>query len=328
MQRNSFSIFIAALSAIFIFGLSVSIKSQTKNNLVPSSDAASANSAATNDNGKSASTRPGDKVLGKQPDKSLELDPSKIKDLSDKDLDDVFNNMSARFSNDPVTFNNIGASYFERKTYDKSETALRHAIALNNHPAFLTNLSIVYDVQGKKSEATTMAQRAVAQAPRYYRARSQLCQLTMDSKRDADTVACFEEMSKFTQLDPLDQTYYALVLMRCHELDKAISILTPLVQGPQPTALMLNTLGNAYYYKKRYSKAADAFKRGTEIDPDNAELRFNLAISLTAVNNREGALSQYDLMKDHNPKLAEQLYRYLYRDKIIFVDQQGASKTP
>ena len=36
------------------------------------------------------------------------------------------------------------------------------------------------------------------------------------------------------------------------------------------------------------------------------------------------ALTQYNLMKDKDPKLADDLYRYLYRDKIIFVDGQTA----
>ncbi len=36
------------------------------------------------------------------------------------------------------------------------------------------------------------------------------------------------------------------------------------------------------------------------------------------------ALTQYNLMKDKDRKLADELYLYMYRDKIIFVDGQTA----
>ena len=89
---------------------------------------------------------------------------------------------------------------------------------------------------------------------------------------------------------------------------------------------MFNALGYAYYMKKRYTEAADAFKQGVEIEPDSGPLRYNLAMVLTAVNDRAGALAQYNMMKTKSPDTADKLYRALNRDKIIYVGDASAVK--
>jgi tetratricopeptide (TPR) repeat protein len=258
-----------------------------------------------------------------QADFSESIDPLSVGNFSDDELTATFDKMNASYSKNAVLYNNIGATFYSRKMYDKAEAALRRAIIFNNHPAFLTNLSILYDVQGKSAEAISAVQRAIAQAPRYARARNQLCELMLMSKRNADTLLCFDELSKLEPLDTLAQTYYALALVRSGDPEKAISMLSPLATSPEHTPLMFNILGTAYYNKKKYSRASDAFKEGVALDPDSSQLRFNLAISLTAVNDRAGALSQYNLMKQKDSALADQLYRELNRDKIIYVDKDG-----
>jgi Tetratricopeptide repeat. len=261
-----------------------------------------------------------------QTDFSYSIDPMSIKSFSDDQLNQTFDKMSSQYSKNAVLFNNIGATYFQRKMYDKAELAVRHAIILSNHPAYLTNLSIIYDARGKVPDAISAAQRAVDQSPRYVRARKQLCELLIYSTRNADTILCYDELAKLAPLDDLEQTYYAVASLRTGNPDKAISILTPLVHGPLPTAAMFNALGYAYFMKKRYPPAADAFKQGVEIDPDSAQLRYNLAVVLTTVNDRAGALAQYNLMKTKSPGMADQLYRALNRDKIIYVNNASDPK--
>jgi len=256
------------------------------------------------------------------------IDTQSVKSFSDEQLNETFDKMSLQYSKNAVLFNNIGATYYTRKMYDKAESALRRAIILNNHPAFLVNLSILYDSQGRLTEAVSAAQRAVMQAPRYGRARTQLCELMLVAKRNSDTVLCYDELAKIAPLDSLAQTYYALATLKSGDADRAISLISPLLKGQQTTPLMFDVLGFAFYQKKKFAQASNAFKQGVELNPDSSQLRFNLAMSLTAINDRAGALSQYKLMKDRNPDLADQLYRALYRDEIIYVDGGMASKKP
>jgi len=261
-------------------------------------------------------------------DFSESIDPQSVKTYSDEQLNETFDKMSLQYSKNAVLFNNIGATYYTRKMYDKAESALRRAIILNNHPAFLVNLSILYDSQGRLTEAVSAAQRAVMQAPRYGRARTQLCELMLVAKRNSDTVLCYDELAKIAPLDSLAQTYYALATLKSGDADRAISLISPLLKGQQTTPLMFDVLGFAFYQKKKFAQASNAFRQGVELDPDSSQLRFNLAMSLTGINDRAGALSQYKLMKDKSPVLADQLYRALYRDKIIYVDGGMASKKP
>jgi Flp pilus assembly protein TadD len=267
-------------------------------------------------------------ILSTSPDLSESIDPTKVSSFSDEELTETFDKMQSRYSKNAVLYNNLGAAFFERKMPEKAEAAIRRAIVLNNHPAFLTNLSIIYDSQKRYSEALSAAQRAVTQAPKYARGRSQLCELLVVTKRNSDALICYDELSKISSIDPENQALYALALLRTGSPDRAISMVSPLIRAGNPTPLMFNVLGFAYFQKKRYTQASEAFKQGVELDPASGNLRYNLAMSLTASNNRVGAMSQYNMMKEKNPALADQLYRFLYRDKIIYVDSAVSTKSP
>jgi len=83
----------------------------------------------------------------------------------------------------------------------------------------------------------------------------------------------------------------------------------------------LNALGVAYFDEKRFADAMGVFKKAVELDPNQHGLRFNLAIAYLSVGNKEGALSQYRLLKHEDPKLAAQLYSIIFRDKVVSVDE-------
>lgn len=261
-----------------------------------------------------------------QADFSYAIDPMSVTSMSDDELNSTFDKMSSQYSKNAVLLNNIGATFYQRKMYDKAEAAIRRAIVLNDHPAFLTNLSIIYDTENRYPEAITAAQRAITQSPRYVRGRTQLCELLLMSKQNADAILCYDELAKITALDDYSQTLYAVANERIGNADKALELITPLVHGPQPTALMFNVFGHALYQRKRYSQAIDAFREGVSIEPDSSAIRYNLAVALETVNDHDGALMQYSLMKTKDTSLADQLYRRLNRNKIIYVNEAIASK--
>ena len=319
-RRSLAVVFAVGFAIIIVIGPSSDSLAQTKNNLVPNQTGAPATPA---DTAKKQPPANNSTTVAAEPEYP---DPTVVKTLSNVDLDLLFDRMATHFSKDAVLFNNVGAAYFQRKDYANAENAIRRAIMLNNHPAFLVNLSIIYDTQNRYPEALTAAQRAVNQAPKYVRAKTQVCELLLVMKQNADTVICYDELAKFTTLDAYSQTLDAVAYQRTGNADKTISIISPLIQQPNPTALMYNTLGYAYFMKKKYRQAVDTFKQGTEIDPDSPALRYNLAIALESINDHGGALMQYSLMKNKDPNLADTLYRGLNRDKIIYVDEATAPK--
>ena len=81
-----------------------------------------------------------------------------------------------------------------------------------------------------------------------------------------------------------------------------------------------------YYKKKRFAEAVAALKNAVEIAPEIYEIRYNLAIAQLALKNKAGAVSQYNILKTGDPKLAEQLARVLYADKLVFVSDAETKK--
>jgi tetratricopeptide (TPR) repeat protein len=81
-----------------------------------------------------------------------------------------------------------------------------------------------------------------------------------------------------------------------------------------------NLLGKALYTKKHYKKAIKILDRALRLEPGTDELRFNLAIAHLANRNRDAAIIHYNFLKNSNPPLAEELYKSIYADNVIFVD--------
>ena len=82
---------------------------------------------------------------------------------------------------------------------------------------------------------------------------------------------------------------------------------------------LLNGLGLLRYKERKFDEAAAAFKQATEIDPEMDEARYNLALAQLAKSNRAGALSQYRLLEESNSDLAGNLYKLLYKDRVLYV---------
>ena len=183
------------------------------------------------------------------------------------------------------------------------------------------NLSILYESMKKMDEALAEADLAVKLGPREPSALSHLCGLKLTSGHDADSLACYKRLLELGPLDGPSQIYYGVALFRSGTIDAAITVLEKVNADLPTNSSGLNAMGVAYFKKERYADAASSFKRAVEIDPERGELRFNLALSQLALGNREGALSQYRILKVDSPKLAEDLYRILYKDQVVSVDQ-------
>ena len=148
----------------------------------------------------------------------------------------------------------------------------------------------------------------------------------MVTKRNADAVQCYDELAKLTTLDAAAETYYSIALMREGDADRVISILSPLVQAPYPTVLMYNTLGYAYYMKKRAIR-----KRPTPLSRRSSSTRTiqtfgTILRSCSRPKTTVPELAQYNLIKRTATPLADQLYRDLNRDKIIYVNEAASKK--
>jgi Flp pilus assembly protein TadD len=220
-----------------------------------------------------------------------------------------------------VELNNDAVRFASEGRYDEALPLLLKAIDVNPGMSRLhRNLSIVYEGLGSMDEALAQAQRAVEVAPTEASSLVQLCGLHLIKRSNAEAVSCYRKLFALGTFDVTVQTSYGVALLRSGDASSAIPVLEKAVgEMVPPNSTTLNALGVAYFKDKRYSECVATLKSAVELDPDNGELRLNLAIGQLATRNKEGAMSQYRLLKDTDPKLAKALYRLLFRDKVVFV---------
>jgi Flp pilus assembly protein TadD len=173
----------------------------------------------------------------------------------------------------------------------------------------------------RTSEALESAQAAVKLAPGEPSALEQLCSTQVQVTKFDEARVCYENLSKLTTLDPISQTSYGVALLRSGRNQEAIAVLQKTAAMSPANSQTLNALGVAYFDGKRFADAILAFKEAVELGPDQHAIRFNLALAYLSGGNKEGALSQYRLLKQDDPKLAEQLYLIIFRDKVVSVDE-------
>ena len=219
-----------------------------------------------------------------------------------------------------VELNNAAVKAAGSFADENAAELLLRAVSLDPHlsGAFL-NLSIIYDRMKLYPQSLSAAQKAFEIDPANKTAHTQVCEMMMMSRMDAPALACYEELKNNGPLEDRSLRNYGLVLVRNGRVADAENTITAALQQMPDDIGLMNGLGLVRYKQKRYDEAIAIFKRLTEAHPDQGEIRFNLAISQLARQNRAGALSQYHLLEASDPKLADALYRMLFQDKVVYV---------
>ena len=218
-----------------------------------------------------------------------------------------------------TVLNNWAVALAKRSYLEEAAAALRRAASLDARPEFYLNLSIVYDLLNRHEDAGFSAAKGVEIAPTDPRLRGQLCVTDIYTNQFSAAAGCLEEMRKLGPLDDYYSTAYGIALLRSGGADKAIEILEKVVQTTPQNYTAQNSLGMAYFMQKDYQKAGERFKYAIELAPELGQARYNLAIVQLMRQNRAGALSQYKLLQESSPKIADKLSRVLFKDKVLFV---------
>ena len=72
-------------------------------------------------------------------------------------------------------------------------------------------------------------------------------------------------------------------------------------------------LGLALYNGRRYSEAIEAYKDVIKLRPELAGAHFNLGLTYVAINDKEGARHEYEILKPLNASMAAQLQDLIKR---------------
>ena len=229
---------------------------------------------------------------------------------------------NANSADDPIAMNNYAVAMTMDAKYGEAESLLEKAIAAQPRNAkFHRNLSVVFERTNRLDEALVSARTAASLAPQDPLVLEQLCVLELGHGSPASAADCYEKLNASKPLDVLAQAYYGTALFRSGKIKESEPILEKAAQATPPLAEALNALGVMYFTTKRIDEAIAAFKNGVEADPELCDVRYNLGIAYLSIHNKAGALSQYNILKSTNSKFADQLYRALFSDKLVFVNE-------
>jgi len=82
----------------------------------------------------------------------------------------------------------------------------------------------------------------------------------------------------------------------------------------EPTnAAALFNLGLTLYNGKRYSEAIEAYKAVVKLRPQLAAVHYNLGLTYVAINDKDAARQEYEILKPMNAEMANQLFGLIRR---------------
>jgi tetratricopeptide (TPR) repeat protein len=174
----------------------------------------------------------------------------------------------------------------------------------------------------RPDEALDALLKAIQIAPPQNVERTKECELLLLGNHNQEAVNCYQNVIKTIPLDVVSQVNYGIGLMRLERWSEALSVLEGSAPEMQHDAKLLNAVGMVRYHIRQYKTAVEAFKQALEINPDQKDVRFNLGLAQLASRNKPGALSQYRLLEESDPALAQALYRIIYADKLVFANNK------
>lgn len=164
---------------------------------------------------------------------------------------------------------------------------------------------------GRYTEAIEAYQRAIKKNAKLVSAYNGLGVVYMELKQFQDAERVFKEA---LQLNPdfawihsnlgLMYTKTGRYEEAIPELKKAINIM------PDLESAHLN-LGSSYRWLRMYQKAHDAYKEVLRINPDSSLAHYALGMTYRDLNDLDSARKEYLILKDLDPELARDLYRWI-----------------
>ena len=231
--------------------------------------------------------------------------------------------------NDARAHAGLGNIYLDQGRYNEAADAYRQALKVT--PDYLPAYQpLAYSLArlGRYPEATETLTKALQYDPNNAEVYNNLGFAYVHAERYAEAVTASRQ--SITLLGQTGQSYKQELQDRNEVLSNAYK-----------------NLGNAYNGLKQYNEAADALKHATEIEPKNAAAQFNLGLALfnghryseaieaykaviklrpelagahfnlgltyVAINDKEGARREYEILKPLNANMAAQLQSMIKR---------------
>jgi len=230
----------------------------------------------------------------------------------------VYERLLSDTPSDPLVLNNLGVLYFEAGRVDAGIDLLRKAADASPRVwNYQLHASAALAQKKLYDDAIAYAERARDADKSQFRPRQQLCSLYLAKRMLAAAVDCYRELTVDRRAEPMDELGLAEALLISNKPAEAERVVRDVIAKSPNIADAYNDLGAAMFLQKRHKEAIDAFRQAVGIEPDHAQLRFNLAVAEMAVKNRSGVISQYNMLKKSDPEMAKRLYSLMFSDQVV-----------
>lgn len=237
--------------------------------------------------------------------------PEKIADIKRK---------IAATPNDAFLYNRLSILYFYSERYDDSVKELKKAVELQPHPQLYLNLSVLYDRLNRFSKSFDAVKQSLELDSANVEAIEQLCGLYVVSKEVKKASLCFKDLVEKSPDLPEYYSSYGMSLIHLDQNKESLKFLRKAVNRFPSDSAVNNAFGLALYNNKKYEESAKVFKDILAVNPEIAEARYNLVVAQLKLNKKTAAMKNYFTLKNSGNPLAKKLYKLIYGDKIIFVE--------
>ena len=167
----------------------------------------------------------------------------------------------------------VGAEHYRAARYEEAESALRQALRKNpENVNAMRFLAMTYHRQNKNmGDAEALLRNAIAIAPDFHQAYTNLGRVLIDNGKYADAKAAYETL---LSLKPADDDAWA-------------------------------GLGRACAYAGEVEEAAEAYRQSLKLDPEVPSIHMALAHMLKTLGDQDGALTHYRDAIKRKPDLGE-----------------------
>ena len=224
---------------------------------------------------------------------------------------------------DAVILNNLGAMYFLSGRFFESQSMLRKAVQRDPQSLPIrVNLAIALNKTYNPGLAIKTLEGVLREDPSQDRAQQVLCEIYTQEDLKREALACYEVLWASDRMDAVSAASYSAVLLDLGNVDRALELLRWADVKFPANAGVKNGLGVALFRKKKYADAERSLQQAVELEPGASRVRYNLAVAQMATNKRGAVLEQYKYLKTSNPELAGELYKIIFRDKILSAPRQ------
>jgi pentatricopeptide repeat protein len=188
-----------------------------------------------------------------------------------------------------------GMSYFQGKNYELASVEFNRSIQSDeSYKQSYYMLGIISDYQGKLDDAIKYYKEAIDRDPDYSEAYNALGTVYSKQRKWKDALKFYKKALE-NKLYPTPHVPYLNIgrlYMAQKDYNKAVDAYREAKRYANQDFIIYE-LGTALFDAGKIKEAVNEFREGVGIAPQNANLRFSLALALLKDGNKKGALAEF-----------------------------------